>query len=394
MTRASTPRPDPIVPPVNLLDRYVAKQYLINVLTLIVILFSFVVAVDIAINMDRFIRTAARLDGWDHWSMVRRALVTILLIANLWWPRLLQLFGFMLGLVLVGAMGFTFAQMVRHRELVAVLASGQSLRRMARPILIVAAGMTVVQVINQEFVLPQVAPLLTRDHGDAWRRDLSAFGVRLTEDSDGRLFLAKQFNPETQTITGLDVWVREDTGKALRRITADSAHWEPGGENGLLGAWVLTNPRVIPIGVAPAGADVPGPPTRIETDVDPTRLLLRQYEGLGQNLSWAQLATLRNNPLQSTEVRATMDRIRFGRISVILSNFLALVIAMPFFLLREPKNMVIQSLKCAPIATGAVMGGILGAAAPVPGLPAAFAVFLPVLVMTPVAIAMATSVRT
>lgn len=376
----------------NLLDRYVAKQYLINVLTLIVILFSFVVAVDIAINMDRFIRTAARLDGWEQWSMVRRVLVTILLIANLWWPRLLQLFSFMLGLVLVGAMGFTFAQMVRHRELVAVLASGQSLRRMARPILIIAAAMTVVQVINQEFVLPQVAPLLTRDHGDAWRRDLSAFGVRLTEDSDGRLFLAKQFDPETETITGLDVWVREDSGKALRRIAADSAHWEAGDEDGRLGAWVLTNPRVIPIG--PAGADVPAPPTRLETDVDPTRLLLRQYEGLGQNLSWAQLATLRNNPLQSGEVRATMDRIRFGRISIILSNFLALIIAMPFFLLREPKNMVIQSLKCAPIATGAVMGGILGAAAPIPGLPAAFAVFLPVLVMTPVAIAMATSVRT
>lgn len=376
----------------NLLDRYVAKQYLINVLTLIVILFSFVVAVDVAINLDRFIRTAARIDGYEDWSLVRRVLVTVLLIANLWWPRLLQLFGFMLGLVLVGAMGFTFAQMVRHRELVAVLASGQSLRRMARPILIVAAGMTCVQVLNQEFVLPQVAPLLTRDHGDAWRRDLSAFGVRLTADSEGRVFLANRFDPESETITGLDVWVRNpDTRRALYRITAETAQWQEG-EHGE-GYWVLDNPRVVPIGVAAAGS-LPEPPERLQTDVDPTRLLLRQYEGLGQNLSWAQLASLRNNPLQSPEVRAAMDRIRFGRISIILSNFLALIIAMPFFLLREPKNMVVQSLKCAPIATGAVMGGILGAAAPIPGLPAAFAVFLPVLVMTPVAIAMGTSIRT
>lgn len=373
----------------NLLDRYIAKQYLINVLTLIVILFSFVVSVDIAINLDRFIRTAARLDGWGDWSLVRRVLVTILLIANLWWPRLLQLFGFMLGLVLVGAMGFTFAQMVRHRELVAVLASGQSLRRMARPIMVVAAIMTGVQILNQEFVLPQVAPLLTRDHGDAWRRDLSSFGVRLTDDSEGRIFLANRFDPETETITGLDVWERDESGRALHRLHAASAHWQDG-------AWILQSPRIIPIGATAGagGAAAASAPMRLETDVDPTRLLLRQFEGLSQNLSWTQLSELRNNPRQSPEVRAAMDRIRFGRIAVIGSNFLALIIAMPFFLLREPKNMVIQSLKCAPVATGAVMGGILGAAAPIPGLPAAFAVFLPVLVMIPVAIAMATSVRT
>src|SRR5690606_34030826 len=128
-------------------------------------------------------------------------------------------------------------------------------------------------------------------------------------------------------------WVRDwETRKALYRITAGSAHWEDDG-------WTLTDSRIVPIG---AGAELPRePPRRLLTDVDPTRLLLRQYDGLGQNLSWAQLADLRNNPRQTPEVRAAMDRIRFGRFSIILSNFLALVIAMPFFLLREPKNMVV-----------------------------------------------------
>ena len=101
------------------------------------------------------------------------------LAADLWWPRLLQLFVFLLGMVLMGAMGFTLSQVVRHRELVAMLASGISLRRAARPILLVAALMTLVQVLDQELVLPRIAPLLTRDHGDAGKHELQGFAVRV-----------------------------------------------------------------------------------------------------------------------------------------------------------------------------------------------------------------------
>ena len=67
---------------------------------------------------------------------------------------------------------------------------------------------------------------------------------------------------------------------------------------------------------------------------------------------------------------------RHGEIAVVTPS--AKVEEMHETMIEQAARMVIQSLKCAPIATGAVMGGVLGAAAPIPGLPAAFAVFLPV----------------
>ncbi|MCB1282212.1 MAG: LptF/LptG family permease, partial [Salinibacterium sp.] len=162
----------------TLLDRYIARQYLFNTLLLLVILGGFVVTIDVSLNINRFGRQAAELASQQHAggdpSDLRVATLTVFLIADLWWPRLLQLFNFMLGLVLVGAMGFTCAQLVRHRELVAVLAGGQSLIRLSRPIFIVAIGLTLVQVVNQEVMLPRIAPLLTRDPGEAGRHRLGA----------------------------------------------------------------------------------------------------------------------------------------------------------------------------------------------------------------------------
>ena len=76
------------------------------------------------------------------------------------------------------------------------------------------------------------------------------------------------------------------------------------------------------------------------------------------------------------------------------SNILALVVTLPFFLTRVPKPMVVQSIKCAPIAIVALMGGVVGAALPVPGVPAAISAFLPVMVLLPIALAQVSTVRT
>ncbi len=363
------------------IDRYIARLYLLNTLTLFVMLFSFVVAVDVALNLDRFMGRCAELGAGQDWSLLRRLLVTSLLVLDLWWPKLLQLFNFMLGLVLVGAMGFTFTQLVRHREFVAILAGGISLRRLMMPMLAVYAVFTLLQVANQELIIPRIAQLLTRDHGDAGMRNFRGFDVELTADTTGRIFLAERFDPETRTLRGLHVWERSADGVALWRVSAPEATWDGG-------AWILIDPTVQPL----ATEDVPGSAIApIRTGLDPTALLMRRYEGLGQSLSWGQLRALSEN---APEDAAISDRIRFGRISLVLTNLLGLVIAMPYFLLREPKNMVVQTLKCAPVAVGAVMGGIIGAAAPIPGFPAAFAVFFPVLVMIPVAIAMFGRIKT
>lgn len=374
----------------TILDRYIAKQYLFNCVVLLVLLFSMITAIDMALNLHRFVRVATEMTDEQNAGALRRALITFFLVIDLWWPRLLQLFNFMLGLALVAGMGFTFTQMVRHREMSAILASGVSLYRVARPVLVVAVLLSGVRVINQEVVIPRIAPLLARDHDEAGRRDIEAFSVPLTRDSRGRLFYAWRFDPNEEAVERLRVWVRDDTGRARERISADRAVWRDGG-------WDLEGGYAALMALADGSSGATLARTRverIETDVSPTELLLRRHASYNRSLSMRQIAQMRASPLLDDQARDRLDRILFGRVSNTISTLLALVIAIPFFLVREPRNMIVQSLKCAPVAIGSLVGAFLGAAAVVPGLPAAVAVFLPVVVMTPIAVAMASSVKT
>ncbi|MGH7132627.1 MAG: LptF/LptG family permease [Phycisphaerales bacterium] len=374
------------------LDRYIARQYVMNIVILLVLLFSFVLVVDASLNIARYLKIAS--ESPDHPEGLRKFLIALWLFVDLWWPKLLQLFNYLLGLVLVGAMGFTYTHLVRHRELVAALAGGVSMFRLARPVLVVAGAMLLVQVANQEFVIPRIAPLLARDKGDAGRRDFSAFKVPLTPDGQNRVIMAASFDPQSQVMSGFYALERDENGKAKRKIVADSAQWT--GRQ-----WKLTGGFARPAGIASNSANDPRvaraePIAAITSSLDPTTLVANRYRSFSQSLSWKQIGEVLSTPGLSEQVRTQMERIGWGRLSTLCSTMLALVIAMPFFLRREPSNMVIQSLKAAPVALTALLGGVLGAAAPVPTdlLPVWVASFLPVLVLGPLSIAMASGVKT
>lgn len=376
------------------LDRYIARQFLVNVVTLAVMLGAFVVMVDVSLNIDEYLRRADATSGGA--TGLKRALVTLFLVSDLWWPRLLQLVNFTSGLLLVGGMSFTFAQLVRHRELVAVMAGGVSLYRAARPVMIVAVGLLGLQVINQELVLPRLAPLLSRSINDAGKREFDRYQLPLISDRQGRVLTAREFDPNTGTITGLYVLERDAAGRSLRRVTADTAVWDAASAS-----WKLTNG----VGHSMMLAELsPTDPRwrngesveRLATSVDPTVLLANKYRFFAQTLSWRQLFQgigLTNLP---QSMRDDLSRIAWGRASTLIGTLLSMVICLPYFLTREPKNMVTQSLKAAPVAIGTLTGTIMLAAAPIPSdlLPPLLAAFIPVLAMLPIAIAQGTSVRT
>lgn len=374
----------------NTLDRYIARQYLFNVVALLVVLFSFVVAVDVALNIDKFIEGVAKTD--PKAEGVRRAALTVLAVFHLWGPRLLQLYVYLVGLVLVAAMGFTFTQLVRNRELVAVLAGGISLRRLARPVLMVAAVMLGLKVLNQELVLsrPEIAPLLARGNNDIDRLDWKAFPVQLARDSSDAIWLASTFDPTRGEMDNVTVWLREK-GVATSTLTAEKAVWRDGG-------WDLTTPRLASMQLSPGGAvsasgSTRPAPQRIVTDLDPESLKFKQFRAYSQSLSWGQLGEMLARPNLDSDLRGELQRIRWGRVSQLLSSLLALIITMPFFLMREPKNMLVQSLKCAPIGIVSLMGGILLTSVKWPMLPPGVAVFIPVLILVPVAIAVVSSLK-
>ena len=311
---------------------------------------------------------------------------------DLWWPRLLQLLPYLLGFVMVGGMGFTCTQMVRHREFVAILASGQSLRRVARPILVVGLGLVSLQLLSQEVVIPRIGPLLTRDHGDAGRRVADADAIPLAADGFDRVFLAGSFSASEGTIGDLYIWEKDDRGLLTRRIHAESANWRDGGWDLIEGfAEQVSDNVLVP---EPASVD------RIETDLDPRTITTIQYAAFSQSLSFSQLGRMlegldeaEDDVEQVQRRKERLGRLRWGRFSIALANLMGLLIALPFYLTRVPRNMMVVSIRCAPVSLGAIMGAIIGSSVAFPGLAPVLGVFLPVVILFPMAAGLMMRVR-
>ncbi|MBX3383076.1 MAG: LptF/LptG family permease [Phycisphaeraceae bacterium] len=380
----------------NLLDRMIAKQFLFSTFVLLGCLYAIILVVDLSLNFDDYYDIARRLSAAgadERVGVVRTGAMTAAIFWDLWWPRLFQLFNYMIGVVMVGGMGFTCAQMVKHRELVAMLAGGISLRRVARPIVICALGVTLLQTVNREWIVPDLAPRLARERRHAGSLTLGVVNMPLTADARGRLFYAREADLDAGELRGVRVWERDAQGLMERRILAERAVWAEG-------AWRLEG------GVAEevrteGERSVLGRPTpieRYETDLDPTVLRLRRYEGFGNNLSTAQLTELieryRAEPNPPRDRIGALERIRMGRISVSVCNILTLLLCLPFFLRREPANMLVQSIYASPVALVAMVGVVIGVSTTLPGIPTAVGVFLPAVLLVPAMLAAVTSIRT
>lgn len=376
-----------------IIDRYIARQYLINVAALFLIFGSLFASVDTILNLGRFIDAGALLAGQR--GTFRHVVTTLVWMVNYWGPKLLQLFNFLAGMALVTAMGFTCAQLSRRRELVAAVAGGMSLHRLARPFVLVALAVTALQAVNHEVFVPAVAPLLTRSPSDALRREVKPFQAPLIADGSGRLWYASEYDPKSKVLKDARVWERDDTGRVTRRVSANQARWD--GE-----AWVFEGARVEgapgssanPGAAAAPGANDPVPGVRVPTDLDPVSLVARTFADYGQNLSWRQIGRMFRGAPVDERTRDHFERVRWGRVSTMVSNLLALVVALPFFLLREPRSMIAQTMKAAPLVMGALIAAVIGPAFALPGVPVWLGVFAPTLVLLPAAIAAAVSVRT
>ena len=81
-----------------------------------------------------------------------------------------------------------------------------------------------------------------------------------------------------------------------------------------------------------------------------------------------------------------LDRVIYGRFSGAIVNLLMLIIAIPFFLVREPANMLQQSLRASIVVIPILIGSLATMTLQLPGLSPGVSTFLPVAVLLPIAI--------
>jgi len=375
----------------RILDRHIAGRFLWNFVVLFALLFVLAVSIDVILQLDRFIEAGKgavrRGDQSTEW------IATLVAIFDFHGPRLFQFYAYLLGLVCVAAAGFTLAQMHRARELTAMLATGISLHRVAVPILCAATGLNALQIVNQELIIPRLASRLIRDHGEILGRGLQRAPLPLTADGQNNLFIANAFDPRAGTLERVVIIQRERSGTAIRRISATSARW-----SAAEGGWRLVDGEATGRQARPdEGAEIPfgtverGPIDFVASDLDPQSIVIRGAAQFAQMLSLAQISRLEAVGGVDPDL---LSRMRWSRFSALAANLVVLVLVLPTFLLREPANMLRQSVQAALIAIPAMLGALLGMIGGLPGIAPALAVFLPVLVLAPIAIGRAIGLRT
>ena len=373
----------------GILNRHIMIRMMTNFVFLFLFLYLFAATIDIILNLDRFDEIARSQLG-DEAGMFRRIAASLGLAFNFHGPQIFQFYAYLHGLVAIGALGFTVSQMSRNRELVAMLASGISLHRASLPILWVVCGLGVLQLVNQEFILPRMAPLLLREHEQIGQEGTASFPVAFTLDSNGALLQSPSFNPVTGILDQPSVIIRDELGRTVQRMRAQNASWDAATDS-----WLFTKGRVVHIQHDESSKSAASRPTRISsfaTDLSPNLLTVRRFSQYTSMLSSAQI----NEILESTNIHeaGVLIRSSYSRWSVFFVNILIVLIAIPFFMQREPSGLLSRAILCTALVVPLYLLVAMFMLVPLPGISPVLGAFLPVIVLLPVAMARFGWIRT
>ena len=298
----------------KILDRYIAREFLFSYLIALFVVLALRILLDMLMQYDEFVEQGSVLFN----------------ILDFYGPKIFEYFRDFSGAVIMLAAAFSLARLNRQNELIAVLASGTSLKRLIAPIVLIGFLLNLLMVLDQEFILPRYADKLARHHDETGENKLRVTSIWLQPDRNHALLSASEFNPNTQTLTGLTIITRPQNA-ATGRIVADRATW-----NNQKKAWILQNGRQFtsqPDTQKNAVTSIAEYPS----DLNPDYLWLQRNSNYKTFMSSADLNRLLQRPQKPAELAETLSEKHF-RFTDPIINLIMLLLGLPLFASREPKN--------------------------------------------------------
>ena len=312
------------------LDRYVAKSFITGYFISFMVLIGLCIVVDFFINIDEFA---------EHTD---KGVITVLMnIGSYYGSQSTVYFRDLAGMITVLAAVFSLGKMTKHNELIAVMASGVSLKRVIAPIILLALLFTSFHVIDQEMIIPRLANMLVRDQ-DYDAEKGNAYSVWFMDDTQGSLICTPLYIEETETMTNPTIILRQHGQKlndwtVIGKIKADAAVYNHEKER-----WDLSNGvrTILNINASKTEDKVPQIDTieYFATDVKPDQIPLRRQESYKAMLSSSQLANLANQETKIKDQAELISQQNF-RITDPIVNMIMLMIALPVLVCRDPKAM-------------------------------------------------------
>ena len=322
----------------KILDRYIAKNFLYGYFISLFVMIGMFLTIDLFMNLDEFAELLGVKDATGHEMTMMDVMANV---ARFYSVRCALWYKDMAGMIIVIAAVFSLTRMTRNNELVAVMASGMSLKRILAPILLLSVLLTGLMVADQEFLIPKYAYELTRDHDELSYEN--AYSIWFVGDDNGSLFCSRNYDEKTETLREPFIIIREpvegrddDIYRVTGKIRAASAVYDEE-----RGGWILTDGQQMLLG---GDMEKMGGPQTESIDFYPSNLTaadipVRKREGFKALLSLRQLTELENNPGVRTTDLAALALQKHSRVTEPIVNLIMLMVALPVLVCRDPKAM-------------------------------------------------------
>jgi lipopolysaccharide export system permease protein len=306
----------------KILDKYVARNFLLGYAIAFFVLIGLRIIIDLFINLDEFTEHA----NLGVLAVAKNIFVFYGLNTTLY-------FRDFAGMITVMAAAFSLSKMVHLNELVAIMASGVSLKRVIGPIVLLGLLLTGLLVIDQELIIPSLRDKLAREHDDVPGQE--HYDVWFVRDSKGSLICSQKFDVKTSTLYQPTILIRSKNKAGvwdvIGQISADKAV-----DAHQTGRWHLTNGQFI------AKDSIKGaqPIAVYNNDVTARDIPVRRKSEYKTLLSSRQLATLAAQAQQGakiTDLRQLYSQKHF-RITEPIINLAMLMLCLPILVCRDPKS--------------------------------------------------------
>ena len=195
-----------------LIDRYIGRAQLHAFLVVFVSLAGLYFVFDAFTNMEEFITHAA-----ETGSLAR-------VLASYYSCRLIWFFDATSPVIALASAMFALSWLERHNELTALLAAGVTRWRIARPVLIFAAVVSLVAAMNRELVIPQIREAFARNAQNLDGNAVQPFESRYDHRTD-ILFRGRGARAAGRTIESPSLLMPPQLSDYGPQITAAKATW-------------------------------------------------------------------------------------------------------------------------------------------------------------------------
>jgi lipopolysaccharide export system permease protein len=208
----------------KLLDRQMIYNYVKSYLVCLVSLISLYIVIDLFNNIEDFTQHSESFaDTARH-------------IAKYYSYQTVHIFDSLSEAIVLLAAMFTVAWLQRNNELLPQLSAGVSTRRVIRPVLLGACTFVLINVANQELLIPRLRPVIRDDPNGE-----KTVTVQAAYDANNILMMGKTATRKDSCVRDFDCYIPEGVGSGSPvHLEAKEAHYIAPSPESRSGGWLLT----------------------------------------------------------------------------------------------------------------------------------------------------------